>query len=215
MRYYRIFINGYGGESVYGKITKEQYEFWSNHEKLEELGFEDGEGAINEYFWDQEEHEDKVPEEARFEASDWYEMDDIEHSNGVTSDSARVSIEEYDGGEWESQHVTYFLEGDLQQLITEQDIDVDEGILDLDEHQDKEGHCYVFYGMSVEKGSFVDATVEIPDGEEFDISKLNFSIMEMPNGDNIVSDVTYNGEYLDNQGGDTTGKAMYMEVWDY
>ena len=213
MRYYRIFINGYGGESVYGKITKEQYEFWSNEEKLEELGFEDGESAINDYFWDQEEHEDKVPEEARFEASDWYEMDDIEHSNGVTSDSARIYIEEYDGGEYDSKHVKDFWEGDLSQLITEQDIDVDEGILDLDEHADKEGNNYVFYGMSVEKGGFFDMVLEI-EGEP-DLSKFNFSIMEMPNGDNIVSDVTYDGEYLDNNGGDTTGKAMYMEVWNY
>ena len=72
---------------------------------------------------------------------------------------------------------------------------------------------YVFYGMSVEKGGFFDMVLEI-EGEP-DLSKFNFSIMEMPNGDNIVSDVTYDGEYLDNMGGDTTGKAMYMEVWNY
>ena len=34
--YYRISIGGYGGEAEYIKLTKEQYEFWSNH--IEEHG---------------------------------------------------------------------------------------------------------------------------------------------------------------------------------
>lgn len=212
MQYFRIMLNGYGGESVYGKITKEQYEFWNNEEKLEELGFEDG---LSEYMWDRDEYNDRVPEEAQFE-NEWYDQDDIEHSNGVTLDSARLVIDKIDSGEpYEAKHLEDIWDGDVTTLIEEQDIETDENVLDLDEFADKDGHNYVFYGMSVEKGNFFDAILELKDDEELDISKFNFGVCEMPNGDNILSDVTYNGEYLDNYGGDTNGKAMYMEVWDY
>ena len=112
-------------------------------------------------------------------------------------------------------HVADVWEGEIKQLITEQDIEVTENILDLDDFATKDGHNYVFYGCSAEKGNFYFATIELSDDEEFDIKQLNFDIYEMPNGDTIVHDVSYKGEFLDNEGGDTTGKAMYLEVWDY
>jgi len=214
MKYYNITLRGYGGESVYGKATAAQYAFWNDDEKLEELGFDDGEEALQDYMLDKEEYEDKIPEDAQFE-HEWHDMDDIEHSFGVTYDSAYIDITQVDSGEWGASHVADVWEGDVTQLVTEQDIETEDDILDLDDYQDKEGHCFVFYGMSVEKGEFVHTMVELEDDVEFDIAKLNFGICEMPNGDTIVNGVMYDGEYLDNDGGDTIGKAMYMEIWDY
>ena len=89
-RYYTIQISGYGGESVYGKITKEQYDFWSNEEAVEEV-FEDFSSAFNEYFWDMEEWNDKVPAEAQFDC-EWHDIDDIEHSNGCTLNTGMLEI---------------------------------------------------------------------------------------------------------------------------
>ena len=213
-KYYTVQISGYGGESVYGKITKEQYEFWSNEEAVEKVFEEGADGALNEYFWDMEEFNDKIPEEAQFD-TEWHDIDNIEHSNGCTLDSGMLEICEVDSGEYDAKHIADVWEGDVKQLITEQDIEVDERILDLDDHATKDGHNYVFYGMSVEKGSFYFATIELEDNEEFDISKLNFDICEMPNGDTIINDVSYKGEFLDNVGDDTTGKSLDFEVWDY
>lgn len=212
-KYYTVSISGYGGESVYGKITKEQYEFWSNEEEVEKV-FEDHSGALNEYFWDQEEFNDKIPEEAQFDC-DWYDLDDIEHSNGCELSSANLEICEVASDDYMAEHVADVWEGDVKQLITEQDIEVDESILDLDDHATKDGHNYVFYGMSVEKGGFYFATIELGDDEEFDIKLLNFDLCEMPNGDTIINDVSYKGEFLDNEGGDTTGKSLDFNVWDY
>ena len=45
-KYYTVQISGYGGESVYGKITKEQYEFWSNEEEVEEVFEDEFDGAL-------------------------------------------------------------------------------------------------------------------------------------------------------------------------
>ena len=213
-KYYTVSISGYGGESVYGKITKDQYEFWSNEDKVLEAGFEDHDGALSEWFWEPTDWEDKVPAEAQFDC-DWHDLDDIEHSNGCELNSAKLEICQVENGDYMAPHVADVWEGEIKQLITEQDIEVTENILDLDDFATKDGHNYVFYGCSAEKGNFYFATIKLSDDEEFDIKQLNFDIYEMPNGDTIVHDVSYKGEFLDNEGGDTTGKAMYLEVWDY
>ena len=57
--------------------------------------------------------------------------------------------------------------------------------------------------------------VDVDDGSKFDPKKLKFFVEAQPNGDTIISEVTYNGETIDNNGGDTTGKGYYAQVWDY
>ena len=39
--------------------------------------------------------------------------------------------------------------------------------------------------------------------------------MTYPNGDNIIQSVQYDGEEIDNEGGDTTGKSMNAYVMDW
>ena len=74
---------------------------------------------------------------------------------------------------------------------------------------------YVFYGMSAEKGTFFDGVVHVNDGSKFDPTKLTIFVEAQPNGDTIISKVTYNGWTIDNNGGDTTGKGYYAAVWDW
>ena len=77
-----------------------------------------------------------------------------------------------------------------------------------------DGHNYVFYGMSIEKGTFNDVYLRT-EGKKFDVSKLDVKAMEMPNGDNIITEILYNGEPLDGDFGDTNGKGYVCDVWDY
>mgnify|MGYP000431534747 CR=1 FL=1 len=48
---------------------------------------------------------------------------------------------------------------------------------------------------------------------EFDPKKLKFYITEYPNGEDCIDSVSYDGEELDNNGGDTNGKGYYGHVW--
>ena len=69
--------------------------------------------------------------------------------------------------------------------------------------------------MSLEKGTFFNTTIESTSGD-FDPAKLKISTYEMPNGDEIISGVEYDGEELDGLGnGDTRGKGYVAEVWNY
>ena len=197
-RYYRITCGGYGGESVYAKISKEAYEYWSEQEssELEDYAMSGAEDYC-------EEHPDTVPDNANFLYEkddeywrDWYEApNELEHCNSVNlGEVANTTIEK---------------------LIEENALEYNEDEFDLDEHADEDGHNYVFYGMSVEKGSFFDGVVHLTNGETFDIKKLSFSATEMPNGDTILDSISYAGEEIDYDYGDTNGKGYNADVWDY
>ena len=84
----------------------------------------------------------------------------------------------------------------------------------LDKYADEDGHNYVFYGMSIEKGTFNDVYLKL-EGKQFDASKLDIKAIEMPNGDTIVTEILYNGETLDGDFGDTNGKGYVAKVWNY
>lgn len=65
--------------------------------------------------------------------------------------------------------------------------------------------------LSMEKGTFYDAIVETVG--DFDPSKLRITYSEAPNGEDVIHTIKYNGEELDNQGGDTNGKGYTAAVW--
>ena len=92
-RYFRVFLSCYGGESVYGSLTQEQYEFWKDL---------DEEDIIAHAFWDPWEENNENPifddEDPRF-LGYWHENDDLFHENGVSEDAAYITVEEYDSEE--------------------------------------------------------------------------------------------------------------------
>ena len=217
-RYYRITMHGYGGELVYGAISKEAYAYWveKDDETLEAYVHEDEEESLKEM---------NIPENANFKMDDgylrpWYEMDSIEHDNGVAFDNSMICIEQVEDDTWSAKVIKEIFDGTLEDFINKTNKgEFDKGPalggdVGFVQHNFDTKEPYLFYGMSVEKGSFFDGMV-VTNGTDFNPRLLSFSATEYPNGDNIIGSLTYNGEDVDNNGGDTRGKAMYFEVMEW
>jgi len=90
-KFYKIEISGFGGETVLGKISNDQFNFWTKKEKSTD-------GSIGEYFSNFEFYPEKtnklIPPKARFNRS-WFEIDDIAHVDGpeVSEDNSLTIIE--------------------------------------------------------------------------------------------------------------------------
>lgn len=231
-RYFRVTIHGYGGEIVLGRLTEEQYDFWEPF---------DEDQIIAHAMWDPYEENDENPvhddEDPRF-LGQWYELDDLEHVNGADADSAYITIDEYDSAEFRAKHIATIVEtmswNDFKEQYkpkhTENVIDLDEllypnGFYEEDDPNGEEGEpkpldngdiptCYVFFGMSSEKGTFGDYPIET-DGEDLDIGALEFYTTQMPQSDNVLELNAYKDEDVYNDGGDTNGKGYYAQVWDW
>lgn len=227
LRTYNIYVSGYGGEMVLSKCTKEQYEFWSEYEDDHEREFLDY--MLEECRHDDDLEEDNiegqpwehVPESARFEnGMSWYEFDDVEHTNGATYSGAYITVESTDS----AGNIEEVFDGSVEDFESKFKIQKSEFDYDkqMNELVDKDGHNYIFFGMSVEKGQFSNFEFESMTPPEWD--RLKFDVIEYPNGDNIIENFRFvdaKGEDSTDidvwdQGGDgTTGKGMYAEVWDY
>ena len=187
MATYEIEINGYGGEVVLGKITKEAFEHWGTRD-------EDDEALCHHLFWDTYEEADgndvTDDEDPRW-LGQWHEIDDIEHTFGANLESCTVVVMDEDGEEIhtdddpKSEHTTF-----------------------ADPEDQPEG--YYFKGWSTEKGQLFHAEFEC---EEFDPTKLKYSVTDI-DGDVIIDSVEYDGEALDNDGGDTRGKSSGFEFYE-
>ena len=215
MKYYRINISGRGGEFIFGKATLQQYNFWNDSEQLMDAGFDedDASDALVYYMQDKDEWESNIPKLARFEY-EWYEIDDYGHYHGATVDTAYIEVNEVDSSEYSAKTITEVYDGTVEKLIDKNDVSVVATEFELDDVlEDKPP--FVFYAASIEKGGFLSGTIELDDDVEFDISKLVFYTEALPTGDTLITNIEYDGEEVDNNGGDTTGKAMYMEVWEW
>ena len=230
--YYRISVNGYGAETAYIKLNKEAYDFWK--QSLESgdsdclhyaLNAEDKKPAdVNA----DEEYEDinaaDIPREAMFlhdndddVGSPWYEApNEFDHVWGVASDSAYINIEKVDSAEYNASHLEDIVENeDLSEFTsriseeTDWEVELTEGLKDGSNYANKGD--YVLQFMSSEKGTFFEGILETPG--LIDLKKLKFTIDEAPNGEDTLFDVSYDGEEIDNQGGDTNGKGYSAYVW--
>ena len=133
------------------------------------------------------------------EVSFWAEIDDQFHCFGVT-EPFTINITDENGNE-------------LYNITDETKFDYD-----TDEFELVEGVCPtiddtkdLLICYSGEKGEFFLGHVEL-DGE-FDLTKLKIVISDIEVGDSfyfgeIMSNVLYDGEEIDNCGGDTTGKSF-------
>lgn len=237
-RYYHIMISGYGGESAYVNITKEAHDFWK--EVTEENGdndlvmysiaaeewtteqFKNGEAEIE---FDAVTVSD-IPREALFLHDEdgeagrpWYDASgEFEHIWGVSSESARVYVEEVDSDEYNAKYIADVINGeDLNDLINRvgEETDWEVELTDVGEvapTKYPEKGSYIFQMYSSEKGTFFEGWVETVG--DFDVKKFRVHIDEAPNGEDTVFGVYYNGEEVDNSGGDTNGKGYYASVWE-
>ncbi len=222
-RFYRLTINGYGGEGAYINISKEAYEFWNNHND------DYGDGDFVQYLTNDDPDEieyddiDSVPPEADFLTvkgedykSPWYEaQDEFCHQYGVEYGSAWMCIDEVASADYSAAHITEVVENKtvselIDEVGEETDWEVELHESGEDDWYEKQGD-YVAQMYSSEKGSFFDAVIETTG--EFDPKKLKFYITEYPNGEDNIDSISYDGEELDNNGGDTNGKGYYGHVW--
>ena len=178
---YKFSISRYGGETVMGTVTREQYEYWKERDnELQEyvMGF------------DREEYEKEhdVPEEAKFKG-DWYEQDNVEHiCGGEVSDGNFLYIEEYDqdgnqikswepialGAESREKHGIKL--NDYQQFDADHDAVINK---------------YYFYGQVFNKGGWYnEELVEL--GEELDTNKITLNCSDVE-GWLLCNSILYEG----------------------
>jgi hypothetical protein len=221
-RFYRIMLNGYGGESAYMSISKEAHDFWNAHNE------EHGDHDMVQYMiaddLDECEFEDldEVPEEAQFlhDKDDdnykrpWYESHtEFEHTYGVEYGSAYLVVDEVNSEEYSADHVADVVEGEnLQEYLSNVE-EAENYEIELTDHGCcEEPECdYIAQMYSSEKGTFFEGIIETVG--EFDPKKLKVYVTEFLNGEDTVTSVEYDGVEVDNSGGDTNGKGYYASVW--
>jgi hypothetical protein len=185
-RTYKITMWGYGGEKVMGTVDRKIYDYFKQR-RLD----------LSEYAWDSDyAEENNIPEEMwPFPPGSWYECDNMGHVNGVSRNAGTLQIEDENGD-----------------TVFERSLESLDGCDDSPEWQcndevwigSQPDGTVVFLGNSNEKGTFFEA--DIPLTAPFDITKLTLGYDEV-DGEEIVNYVTYDGEDIDNWGGNTDGKS--------
>ena len=219
-RYYRIHINGYGGEAAYINLSKEAYDFWKG------VTEEHGDHDLVQYMVEAENDDcefediDAVPPEAQFMTEDeytypWYEApNEFVHQYGVEYSSAYLNVEELDSDDYVmSKRIADVVDGENLQEYLDGIMEANNYEFDLvecDEDLDGEGD-YVVQFYSSEKGCFFDGIIETHG--DFNPRKLKIVYSEYPNGDDVVTIVEYDGVEIDNNGGDTNGKGYSAHLW--
>ena len=192
MHYYNIYIGGYGGEVCWHSLSKEAYEYYQENDDM-----------LTEHIL--EENND-VPDFANLTDNGnktWDELDNIDREYYCDYHSSHITIEETDKF---GKQIGYVVEWkDLEPFVEENDIETE--FLEMEEITQP----YVLQIFSAEKGSFWDCQV-ICD-KPFDISKLKFTIQEAKNeSDGMINAIYYDGVELENNGGDTRGKGIDINL---
>mgnify|MGYP003344063536 CR=1 FL=1 len=192
-RTYKISLWGYGGEKVMGTTTREVWDYCNeNQVNLTDLAWDSD--AAEEMGLDEE----KLP----FPPGSWYECDNLAHANGVSLDSGTVQIEDENG--------EVVFERPLEDCMDEDGNEANfEWISDASIYGHEEGSV-LFVGSSNEKGTFFEGDIELT--APFDIRKLKL-IGEVIDGEDIITGVEYDGEDIDNYGGDTNGKSSDYDMY--
>jgi len=178
MKKYTVSIQGYGHEITIGSVTEEQKVILNNEEK-------DLVDIVNE---DLDEY------------GAYYEIDNQYHRWGAT-DHYTITIEDEDGNVVFEVNENGLYDHDTDDFELVETIDIYEKInQDLD----------LLLTLAQEKGSFFMGDFET---EEFDLTKLKITIDEdiiagKYSFSDTVSGVFYDGEEVDNYGGDTSGKSF-------
>lgn len=197
MTKYRVSTFGFGCEIVYGTLTEDQLNFWTDANKLEEAGFDDSFSALNDYFWSREDYDDLVPESARIE-DEWHDIDNLAHGYGPSTGGYLIVERLEDDGVTVAEEIHNFT---ISDLLNEKNHVVDEYEIDSK-------HSRVFFTASVEKGGYHDGIVE---DDEFDVNKLKFNVSNYPNGDSLVEGLMYGDTDID-LNPDTSGKGLDMLI---
>jgi hypothetical protein len=218
-RYYRILIQGYGGESAYMSITKEAHDFWK--EVTDEHGDADLVAYMASDDGDEPEYDyiESVPEEAQFLQDEdykrpWYESHtEFEHTYGAEYGSARIDIDEVESAEYNAKSIREIISmKDVSELVEEigDETEWETDISEMGCCEEADGYVAQLY--SSEKGCFFEGVIETVG--DFDPKKLKIYATEFLNGEDTITSIEYDGVEVDNGGGDTNGKGYYASVWE-
>ena len=186
---YTIRIWGRTREIGVHKIKKAQYDYWSDEDHEDELS-----DALNEsYDYD----ENNTPKAARFDLP-YYEYQDKHSFWGFDQDDTHMTIENSEGEN--------IYEGDLESFIAEAHGEEDsrwEATEELEElYPEYLGKGYWLMWTQGGKGSCIQTTIEIAEGEEFDPRKLKVLNWDVQ-GTSVVTRLVYDGDELDDSGMDS------------
>jgi len=219
-RYYRVYIYGWGGESAYMHISKEAHNFWEYQPQADlvhyMLNAED-----DELDYDDFEEVDDIPLSAQFlrdadgQVCAWYDSrSEFHHCFGGDLDSCRITVEEIAGDDLDADVTDEIVIGKCIQEWSqeiEDETDFNKTIWVADSCDEPDNLKYIAQMNSSEKGCFVYGIIETTG--DFDPTKLTVNTTEYLDGDNIIESVSYDGNDIDNDGGDTSGKGYNAQVW--
>ncbi len=184
-RNYRVEIGAYGGEIYFGRVDRKIYDFF----KEKKIDIEQYAGS-----WDEELWED-IPSEMRpFEPGSAFDISGVHESGATFDDSNYITVYDENGKEvWQSQLGNTALET----AGVEFECGDEEYINDYPEG------TVVFYGAQGEKGLLFGNEFELR--APFDPKKLKITYGDY-DGWEIVGGISYDGEDIDSNDYDTTGK---------
>lgn len=190
-RTYKLRLWGYGGEYVMGTVDRKIYDYFRQH-RLD----------VSELAWSYEyAEENNIPEDMLpFEPGNWHDCDNLGHSWGVDRNSGTLQVEDENGNVVYEKELESISGGGEYEDPPEPEWGGSEEI--WIDSQPK--GTVVFVGTSSEKGTFFEADLELK--MPFNPGKLCLHYDEI-DGNEIVTSVTYDGEELSNEGGDTSGKS--------
>ena len=186
---YTIRIWGRTREIGVHKIKKAQYDYWSDEDHEDDLS-----DALNEnYDYD----ENSTPKAAQFDLP-YYEYQGKHSFWGFDQDDTHMTIENNEG--------ETIYDGDLESFIAEAHGEEDsrwEATEELEElYPEHLGKGYWLMWTQGGKGSCIQTTIEIEEGQEFDPRKLKVLNWDIQ-GTSVVTRLVYDGDELDDYGMDS------------
>lgn len=188
-RTYRVRLWGYGGEHVMGTVDRKVYDYFRKH-RID----------LSEFAWDGVyAEENNVPENMQpFYPGSWHDCDNMGHCWGVDRSAGTIQVDDENGNTVYEKSlddiVGYDEENPEPEWSCGEEVWIDS----------QPAGTVVFIGTSSEKGTFFEADLELK--MPFDPSKLCLHYDEI-DGNEIITSVSYDGEELNNDGGDTNGKS--------
>lgn len=214
-RYFKIELNGYGGEFIQGKVTPEFVEYWKDKEG------EDLAEHLTGISWDDEDLTDAHSPEVTADGNvDVWDCDDYEHINACYADNGyylqEVTLKSADAWNEDFQCVDDPYENELEvgEGVSYDDFEHWAGgreAFTCDAEADGEIVPVLQY-LSEAKGNFGIAYV-VTDGEDFDPTKIAISAIETDFGE-FLEAIYYGTQLLElnYDYADTTGKSTTAEV---
>jgi hypothetical protein len=207
MKKYVVRGGRYGGEVTIGRVSKEFVEYWSP--KVEEDGDGDLINHVVNLDYDGADVDPSLPTMTVDGNTAWYEIDDIEHSNGYYADS-NFFVTELDEEGNETGDEVEFTNASLYGREAYNETSMPEPTEYLTQ-EDVDNYVPVLVFHSGEKGAFGQWIIETE--EDFDPYKFTFSILETNLGE-FVERVWYDGVEIDCDYDwcDSIGKGYYAQV---